>query len=85
MRENADQKNSECVDFLRSEDEAHVSSMMLILKEYSEVWGLKQSLTTERPLKMMKNNFYFTLNVLFVLKVLKFSSWHFGHVEKQLD
>ena len=37
---------------------------------------------TESPLKMMKNAFYFTLKALFVLKIFKFLSWLFGHVEK---
>ena len=46
---------------------------------------LRQFLATERPLKMMKIVFYFTLKVLFVLKIFKFLSWLFGHVEKQLD
>ena len=32
--------------------------------------------------KMMKNAFYFTLKALFVLKILTFLSWLFGHVEK---
>ena len=30
--------------------------------------------TTENPLKMMKNAFYFTLKALFVLKIFKFLS-----------
>ena len=34
---------------------------------------------------MMKNAFYFTLKALFVLKVFKFLSWVFGHIEKRLD
>ena len=38
-----------------------------------------------KTLKMMKNAFYFILEVLFVLKLLKFSSWLFGYVEKRLD
>ena len=29
--------------------------------------------------------FYFTLKDLIVLKIFKFFSWHFGHVEKGLD
>ena len=33
----------------------------------------------------MKNAFYFILKALFVLKILKFLSWLFGHVEKRLD
>ena len=36
----------------------------------------------ESPLKIMKNAFYFTLKALFVLKIFKFLSWHFGHVEE---
>ena len=33
----------------------------------------------------MKNAFYFTLIALFVLKILKFLSWLFGHVEKTVQ
>ena len=33
----------------------------------------------------MKNAFYITLKALFVLKVLKFLSGLFGHVEKRLE
>ena len=33
--------------------------------------GPKQFLATEKPLKMMKNVFYFTLEVLFVLQTFK--------------
>ena len=36
----------------------------------------------ESPLKMMKNAFYFILKALFVLKILNFLSWHFGHIEE---
>ena len=36
--------------------------------------GLTQFLAIESPLKMMKNDFYFTLKVLFVLKIFKFLS-----------
>ena len=36
----------------------------------------------DSPSKIMKNAFYFILKVLFVLKIFKFSSWLFGHVEK---
>ena len=46
--------------------------------------SLRQFLATESPLKMMKNAFYFTLKVLFVLKISKFLSWLFGHVSKRL-
>ena len=36
----------------------------------------------ERPLKMMKNAFYFMVKALFVLKIFIFLSWLFGHLEK---
>ena len=36
----------------------------------------------DSPSKMMKNAFYFILKALFVLKIFKFLSWLFGHVEK---
>ena len=38
-----------------------------------------------KPFEMVKNAFYFILKALFVLKVFKFLSWVFGHVEKRLD
>ena len=36
----------------------------------------------DSPSKIMKNAFYFILKALFVLKIFKFLSWDFGHVEK---
>ena len=36
----------------------------------------------DSPSKMMKNAFYFILKALFVLKIFKFLSWVFAHVEK---
>ena len=36
--------------------------------------GLRQFLATERPLKMMKNPFYFTSKAFYVLKILKYLS-----------
>ena len=36
--------------------------------------GLRQSLATESPVKMMKNTFYSTSEALFVLKIIKFFS-----------
>ena len=36
----------------------------------------------ESPLKLIKNAFYFILKALFVLKIFKFLSRLFGHVEK---
>ena len=34
---------------------------------------------------MMKNVFYFMLKALFILKILKFLSWLFGHFGKWFD
>ena len=34
------------------------------------------------PFKKDKNAFYFILKALFVLKIFKFLSWFFGHLEK---
>ena len=45
----------------------------------------RQFLSTKSPLKIMKNAFYFTLKAILVLKILRFSSSLFGHVEKRLD
>ena len=36
----------------------------------------------DSPPKMMKNVFYFILKALFVIKIFKFLSWLFDHVEK---
>ena len=36
--------------------------------------GLRQFLTTESPLRMMKNTFYFTSKALFVLEIFRFLS-----------
>ena len=45
--------------------------------------GLRQFLSTESPLKMMKNGFYFALKAFFVLKIFEFLSWLFCHIEKK--
>ena len=37
----------------------------------------------ESPLKAMKNAFYFIIKSLFVLKIFKFLSRLFGHVEEK--
>ena len=34
---------------------------------------------------MMKNAFYFNLKALTIVKITKFLSWLFDHVEKRLD
>ena len=45
---------------------------------------MRQFLTAESPLKMMKNAFYFTVKALFVLKLFKFLSRLFCRVKKGL-
>ena len=47
--------------------------------------GLRQILATESAFKMMNNAFYFTSKAFLLLKIFKFLSRLFGHVEKQLD
>ena len=47
--------------------------------------GLKQFLATESLFRIIKNAFYFTLKTYFVLKIFKFLSWLFGHIEKRLN
>ena len=42
-------------------------------------------LVTKSNLKIMKNAFYSTLKVIFVLKIFKLLSWFSDHVEKRLD
>ena len=44
--------------------------------------GLRKLSATENLLKLIKNYFCFTLKALFVLKIFKFLSGLFGHVEK---
>ena len=39
----------------------------------------------DRPLKMMKNVFYFMLKALLFLEIYTFLSWLFGNVDKRLD
>ena len=50
----------------------------------SPLSGLRQFLAIERPLKIMKNHFYFVFKALFVLEIFTFLSWPFGYVEKLL-
>ena len=52
------------------------------LKSGSQIPKKRVIYFIESPLKMLKNAFYFTLKALFVLKIFKFLSWLFGHVEE---
>ena len=49
-----------------------------------ELLGLGQFLATKSLLKMMKNDFYFTLKALFVLKILNFFHLVFWSCKKRL-
>ena len=55
-------------------------------RNYIYVRGLKVGLSLLlhqwKPLKMMKNAFYFILKTRFVLKIFEFLSWRSGQVEK---
>ena len=57
--------------------------IMVNLKAHFQVWH--NFWTTENPVKMMKNIFYFTPKALFILKIFKSLSWLFGHVSKRID
>ena len=60
-----------------SKDYLSIIFFLMALKDpcfKGALWGLRQFLATESPLKMMKNAFYFTLKALFVLKIFKFLS-----------
>ena len=61
-------------------------------REISYLKGTLSDLTpflaAEKPLKMMKNVFFFfffTSKTLFVLKIFKFLSWVFGHIAKRIE
>ena len=60
----------------------HESPLLIANIVKGAVSGLKQFLTTENPLKLIRNAFYFILKAVFVLMIFKFLFWLFGHVEK---
>ena len=66
-----------------------VASDPVFIQETASFTGalsdLIQSLTTEISLKMLKNAFYFILQALYILKLIKALPWVFRHVEKRLD
>ena len=62
-----------------------IKSNKLIIPVYEIIVGLhipKKKRLFDSPSKMMKYVFYFILKAFFVLKIFKFLSWLFGHVEK---
>ena len=52
---------------------------------FAERRTLRSEAIFGNPLKMIKNDSYFTLDAPFFLKIFKFFSWRFDHVEKRLD
>ena len=54
-------------------------------KAFGSLSVLRRFLTTESPLKMMKNVFRFILKALFILEIFKFLSCLFEYIEKRLD
>ena len=67
----------------------YVCDNIMNFRSFSEIWSRTPSLQKksvicliESPLKMIKNVFYFILKALFLLKIFKFLSRLFGHVEK---
>ena len=60
----------------------HIKAKHVIEGTFSR---LRQLLTTKRCLKLMKNNFYFSLKALFFFKIFKFLSRRFGRAEKRFD
>ena len=56
----------------------------MLLQKYKYIYTSYLN-ATESPFKMMKNAFSFMLKAPFVLKISKFFSYLFGHIEKQLE
>ena len=78
-----------CFDFVRSHTRCGCCSIVCLrfqLVQLKSDSHLPKKLLfisfNESSLKMMKNAFYFILKPLFVLKIFKFLSWHFVHVEE---
>ena len=66
----------------------HSFEMLLLLSLFlfkGAFSSLRQFLATEGPLKMMKNAFQLILKALLVLKIFKFLSLFFSHIENRLD
>ena len=49
------------------------------------LFDLSQFFTTESPLKLRENTFYFNLKALDIINILQCLSWRFGHVDKRLN
>ena len=60
-----------------------IAKLKFLLKSGSHIPKILFYLLQWKPFhKMMKNAFFFILKFLFILKILQFLSWLFGHVEK---
>ena len=72
------EKNKIVIDRIKESNEGLIKNNKSILKTQPRfngaLSGLRQFLTNESPLKMMKNAFYFILKALFVPKIFKFLS-----------
>ena len=59
---------------MKDEESDTIFDDQLFLNFKGALSDLKQLLAIENPLKMIKNDFYFTSKALFVLKIFKFLS-----------
>ena len=57
-----------------------VNKLVHVFRFTGKTSGLRQFLTIESPLKMMKNAFYFMLKALFILELFTF-----GYIERWVD
>ena len=55
-----------------------------LLKAHSQVWDNFWQLEALWK-RWILNAFYFTLKTIFILKIAKFLSWFFGHIQKRLN
>ena len=60
--------------FGKSRENLTYTTIMRSLDIKGALSGLRQFFATESPLKMMKDDFYFTSKALFILKIFKFLS-----------
>ena len=67
-------------NFFAAKLNKHLFVYLVELNIKDALSSLKQFLTAESPLKLMKNVFYFTLKALLILKIFKFLFWDFHHV-----
>ena len=72
-----------CLKYFKNVDRMFYVSLPLKIKVGVSPFKKDCSICfNESHLQMIKNGFYFILKVLFILKIFKFLSGIFGHVEK---